>query len=237
MDRNMPLQRLLDVQKVDLRIMDLEAQASSIPRRIHEWDSSLNEQMEELAELKKQAEIYKKEQRALERQLDQKQQELAKFNAQLPLIRTNREYKAILLEVDIVEKDISHLEEKILAKMDEVEKVEENARLKEAELRAAQKKISQEKDKLKQRQRELEDSLKGTRSERKLFTADLDSSLLNQYDRIRNRKGGLALAKIQDESCGACHMALPPQVVNEAIGGKIKTCPSCSRLLYWDEHE
>jgi predicted nucleic acid-binding Zn-ribbon protein len=121
--------------------------------------------------------------------------------------------------------------------MDEVEGTERKAREKEAELKKAQQEIEKEKQRLQQRKKTLEDSIKGTRSERKNVAADLDTSLLSQYDKIRVHKGGLAVATLQDESCGACHMALPPQLVNEVIGGRIKSCPSCSRLLYWEEEQ
>jgi predicted nucleic acid-binding Zn-ribbon protein len=235
MDAKMPIQKLLDVQKVDLMIRDLETEAAAIPRQIKEWDSALNAENEELAELEAEIEEIKKEQRHLERQLDQKQLSLSKYNAQLPMIKTNREYKAILVEIDMVEKEISNIEEKVLMKMDEAERIGARAKKKEAEIRKAKEEIEKEKEMLRQRQKAVEDSLKGTRSQREDFVATVDNSLLSQYDRIRVRKGGVAVARILDESCGSCHMALPPQVVNEVIGGKIKSCPSCSRLLYWDE--
>ncbi len=235
MDEKKPMQKLLDVQKVDLTIQDLETEASAIPRQIHEWDGALNAQKEELVELKKEFEEKKKDQRRVERLVEQKQADLSKLNAKLPLIKTNREYKAILLEVDMVEKEISDLEEEILKKMDEVEVIEAKLKQKDAGIKEEEAKIQAEKEKLQQRQKTLLQSLKGTRSERENLAAGVDSTLLSQYDRIRLHKGGLALARVDDESCGACHMALPPQLVNEVIGGKVKSCPSCSRLLYWDE--
>jgi predicted nucleic acid-binding Zn-ribbon protein len=235
--KKMPIQKLLDVQKIDLKIQGLESEASVIPRQIKEWESSLSSYHHETESLKQEMEERKKEQRQLERQLEQKQNALVKYNTQLPQIKTNREYKAILLEVDTVEKEIADLEEQILQKMDEVEETEKKARAKEAELKKAQQEMEKEKQRLQQRKKTLEESIRGTRSERNNATADLDTSLLTKYDRIRVHKGGLAVAALQDESCGACHMALPPQLVNEVIGGRIKTCPSCSRLLYWEEQE
>lgn len=234
-DEKMPMQKLLDVQKVDLTIQDLETEAAAIPRKIREWDNALGARKEELAELKKEFEEEKKDQRRVERLLEQKQTDLSKLNAKLPLIKTNREYKAILLEVDMVEKEISDLEEEILKKMDEVEVTEAKLKQKEGEIKEEQSKIQAEKEKLGQRQKALLESLKGTRSARENLAAGVESTLLSQYDRIRLHKGGLALARVDDESCGACHMALPPQLVNEVIGGRVKSCPSCSRLLYWVE--
>ena len=231
----MPMQKLLDVQQVDLKIMDLETQTNTIPRKIQEWDHSLQTHKEGLARLKDEAEKYRKEQRHLEHELDAKQTELSKFNAQLPQIKTNREYKAILLEIDVVEKRISDLEEEVLMKMAEVEEIEAKVTAKEAEAKKAQEESEREQERLRQKRKELEQSLEGTRSQRETLVADVDNALMVQYDRIRLRKGGLAITQINDESCGACFMALPPQLVNEVMGGRIKSCPNCSRLLYWNE--
>ncbi len=233
----MPLQKLLDVQRVDLKIQGLETEASNIPRQIKEWESSLDSYTEELRRWKQDTEEKKKEQRQIERLLEQKQVELGKFNTQLPMIKTNREYKAILLEIDSVEKEISDLEEKLLTKMDEVEQVEARMQAKESEFRTARQDIEKEKDRLQERRKALEEFLQGSRSEREGLAADVDSSLMSQYNRIRMHKGGLAIAPLEDEICGACRMTLPPQLVNEVIGGRVKSCPNCSRLLYWFEEQ
>lgn len=234
-DGKMSMRKLLDVQTVDLRIGDLEARMAAIPLQLQDWEKALRGGKEEREELKSAMSEIKKAQRHFERELDQKQIDLSKYNAQLPLIKTNREYKAILVEIDSVEKEISDLEEEVLKKMTEVEDFEKRVSAKEAEVTKAENKAREEKEKLEQKEKELEQLLGSIRSERKSLASDVDKALLARYDRIRIHKGGLALSQINDESCGACHMALPPQVVNEVIGGKIKSCPSCSRLLYWAE--
>ena len=235
MSGEMPMQKLLDVQRVDLRIMGLETEVAEIPTKRIEWDKAVGEKEAELASLEAEIEECKKDLRHLERQLDEKQEDRAKYNSQLPLIKTNREYKAILLEIDAVEKEVSDLEELMIGRMTEVEEIEARAASEAAEVDRAREEAEKEKTKLEQQQRAVEESLEGTRSEREHLAAGIDVSLLSQYNRIRVRKGGLAMARINDESCGACHMLLPPQVVNEVIGGIVKICPSCNRLLYWLE--
>lgn len=231
----MPIQKLLDVQKFDLKIRDMEMETATIPELIKERDKAVDEKKAELAELKEQIEERKKVQRQAERRLEIKQEELAKYNSQLPLLKTNREYKAVLVEIDLVEKEISNCEEEVLIAMDAIEELEAKKREKEEETKKIEEETENEKERLRENQRALEKSLEGTRSERDSLATTVDDTLLGEYDRIRLRKGGLAIALIEDESCGACHMLLPPQVVNEAIGGQIKLCPSCSRLLFWSE--
>ncbi|MDD5756941.1 MAG: C4-type zinc ribbon domain-containing protein [bacterium] len=39
---------------------------------------------------------------------------------------------------------------------------------------------------------------------------------------------------MKNNSCGGCHMTLPPQVVNEVRKlDRLVLCESCSRILFW----
>ena len=231
------MQKLLHVQEVDIKIRDMETEAATIPTEFQKWDRLVSEKKTGLNTAQNEVEECKKALRHLERQLEGKQEELTKYNAQLPMIKTNREYKAILLEIDGVEKEISDIEEHILERMAEIDDVEARAAAEETLVNKVKEEADREKDKLENKRKALEESLDGTRSKREQLASSVDIALLGRYDRIRVQKGGLATARINNESCGACHMLLPPQVVNEVIGGVIKTCPSCNRLLYWMELE
>ena len=227
------MEKLLDVQAVDLQIRDMETEAAAIPAGFKKWERLVAGKKAGLVALQTQVEESKKSLRQCERQLDEKQEDLGKYNGQLPMIKTNREYKAILLEIDGVEKEISDIEESILEYMTETEVIEARVATEQTEVDKAEQEAEREKEKLDQKLKQVEEMLAGTRSERERLAASVDGVLLSQYDRIRIKKGGLATAKINDESCGACHLLLPPQVVNEVIGEAVKVCPSCNRLLYW----
>ena len=229
------MEKLLDVQAVDLHIRDMETEAAAIPAGFKKWEALVAEKKAGLAALQTQVDDSKKALRHFERELEQKQENRVKYDAQLPMIKTNREYKAILLEIDSVEKEISDIEESILERMTETEVIEAKVAAETTEVEKAEQEAQGEKEKLDQRLKQVEEALGVTRSERERLAASVDVVLLSRYDRIRIKKGGLATARINHESCGACHMLLPPQVVNEVIGEAVKVCPSCNRLLYWME--
>ena len=63
---------------------------------------------------------------------------------------------------------------------------------------------------------------------------NVEARLLKQYERILKGLEGLALVPVVHNSCGGCHMELPPQVVNETqLHDKWIVCESCARILYW----
>lgn len=70
--------------------------------------------------------------------------------------------------------------------------------------------------------------------QRESLTTALDSSLLEQYEYLRKRKGGVAVAELQGDICGACHVTVPTGVASAArsAGSELVFCPSCGRVLY-----
>lgn len=61
----------------------------------------------------------------------------------------------------------------------------------------------------------------------------MDAASLQDYERLRQRKAGVAVAAIEGESCGACNVRLPTGVISAARDqDRLTNCPSCGRILY-----
>ena len=61
---------------------------------------------------------------------------------------------------------------------------------------------------------------------------DVDPALLKKYQNIRSRCA-VPMAKVANDQCGGCNMALPTSVVKRvAAGTGIVECENCGRILY-----
>ena len=61
----------------------------------------------------------------------------------------------------------------------------------------------------------------------------MDEASLKEYERLRQRKAGIAVTAIEGESCGACNVKLPTGVISAAKDqGRLANCPSCGRILF-----
>ena len=70
-------------------------------------------------------------------------------------------------------------------------------------------------------------------NERENLSQNIDSKLLEVYERIRKGKGGIAIVKIEDGTCGACYMTIRPQLLIEVKDNdNFVQCESCSRILH-----
>lgn len=69
--------------------------------------------------------------------------------------------------------------------------------------------------------------------QREAAAATIDAASLADYERLRKRKGGIAVTKLENDMCGACYVQVPTGVVSAMRGGnELVVCPSCGRILY-----
>ena len=73
------------------------------------------------------------------------------------------------------------------------------------------------------------------RGERDSLTRDVRPEVLKRYSGIRIRRG-LAVVGVRNGTCQGCNMNIPPQLYNVLQRGtSIETCPSCHRIIYWED--
>jgi len=59
-----------------------------------------------------------------------------------------------------------------------------------------------------------------------------DEAALKRYDALRAKPGGVGIARIEGNSCGACRMTLSSTSIKTAKeGAQMQTCENCGRLL------
>ena len=74
---------------------------------------------------------------------------------------------------------------------------------------------------------------KGIASQRGDLAASLDPDSVQHYEKLRNAKGGLAVAKVVRGLCQACRMSLPTQLQQQVRSGRQTVlCSTCGRILF-----
>lgn len=236
MERNVldELERLVDLQRLDSEIAELEAAAAAIPGQIRAMEEQLLHTKAALDEATAETEKLQKLRRQKERDLEEANREFKKRQSRLYEIKTNQEYSAVLKEIDGLKQKVSTLEEEILVLLDQIDaavkdraKEEEGFRFKEAEyLRDKQQRGGE--------LREIQGRLAKLQGARKGRSKGVEASLLQQYLRLLKIRAGLAVAPASGGSCEGCHVALTPQLYNEVRRNEeILTCERCGRILYW----
>ncbi len=227
------IELLKRLQIVDKEIYDLCEEQEDIPRQIEILKENVGDQTKHVKEADEHLKEVKLSLNKKELALKEREENIKKYDAQLFQVKTNKEYTALQSEISNLKADNSVLEEEIIKMLDEVQNVEndlgeENKRFKKLE------------DECTQKTNELERKLKGNeeklnklKEKKEELAKTVDPIIFSTYERIIKGKSGVALAKVEDESCGMCQMKLLPQTINEILlGKKMVRCENCSRILY-----
>jgi len=172
-------------------------------------------------------------QKEKEGQLAEKEAHIKKLDGQLSLLKTNKEYSAMQQEIASLKADNSLLEEDIIKILDQVEAIEEEVRKERERLKEVEKRTADEEKDLAEREKKHKGSIEQAKKTRDEIINQLPPDIKDQYNLIVSKKQGLALVPIKGENCGACHLLLRPQVINEVqMGERLVTCEACQRILY-----
>ena len=172
--------------------------------------------------------------RQLEKDIEAAQVEERKFQSQLPAVKKNEEYTALLHEIAGAKSRRSDLETGVLERMDDEQKLEgERAALEQA-VKAAEREKADRVGAIEGEEAAERAALGALEARREKQLEGLAPAVRTRYERIRASKGGLAVVAILKGSCGGCFRGQPPQVLQEARRrDRLLTCEGCGRLLVW----
>ena len=230
------LEALLDLQRIDVRILELKRQRDEIPRRQGALQSALGASKGTLDQAKKDLERARLDRRAHEKEIEVVQNEGAKLERQLLDVKTNKEYQAMLHEIELLKNKRSDRETLVLECFEREEALA--AQVKQAEQRVAdeERKLKAGEADLEREGATLDQALHSGRVDRDQVAPRVPAALLSRYDRIAKAKSGVAVAEVRKGACGACFTALTPQAMQEVRRNEsVRVCESCGRILVWVE--
>lgn len=224
---------LIDLQEIDVEMgktrqqrVKCEEQLNAIRadrQRVQDMVESLTAQLDELDG----------ERRQMELALTQERENLGKGEGRLPGIKTQKEYVAVLKEIDTAKKMVKELEEQLAAKTEEIDALSKEKEEKDADLAALVEKEASAQDEIKDELEQLETDLSVRADERKKIFGQIKAPLRKRYDLLCSRREGLAVVEALDGACLGCNMHLPPQLYNSLFRvDEIRACPHCNRLIY-----
>jgi uncharacterized protein len=231
---NDDLTRLIRLQQLETSAEEARRRIADYPARSQALDARLQAARDGLAGVKARVTAAADRRRIEEKEVAAVQTRLAKYKDQLLEVKTNREYTAMLHEIDAAQNDIRTREDRILEIMLETDDL--NAALKkcETELKTADKEVSAERAALDAEVATLKSEIDRTGAERQKLAAEINRGVLSTFEQVAKSRKGVAVAEAKNGHCTICHVRLRPQVFNEIRrNASIIQCDSCQRILYY----
>jgi len=229
---------LLQLQGIDDQIDKFESEKARIPIELRALETELRRYREEFQARADALEELQKERRSKDRQLSVQQTQLEKYKSQLLSVKTNKEYTALGSEIAELEEANSAIEDEILELMISIDEAADEIGLAKDKLKAQEGAYKKKRDEFLSEVKRLDQQIAEWNKKRGGFLGNIDSTLMKKYNNWRKRRGSSLVAVIEGQSCGGCHLRLPPQLINEVRKReRLHTCNSCGRILYWKDEE
>ena len=230
------LEQLILLQKMDNDIAEHRKLLADIPVQIDSGLAELEEKKKVLSNAKEEIENLQKNRKDIELEVQGENDHMAKAKTKLPAVKTNKEYTAILAEVETIKEKVAGLEDKELEIMEILEE-------RQKEIPAIEKKCKEEdshfqeykakKDAELERMKKELDSLLAKRDS---VTYQIDKVMVQRYEKLVKARDGQAVVLLRENVCQGCfQQVLPQMVINVKVGESIQQCSNCMCFLYWEE--
>ncbi len=229
---------LISLQECDSQLVKLSAKKVKLPEKISKMEEKFQLYKESVEQNKRKHDELKGRRAECEAKIKKINDGMVKTKEKLLEVKNNKEYQAMLKEIETSEKTRSDVESQIIVLLDEMDKLsglvkKDEETLKQAEINhQAEKKI-------------IEDDLSAVDEDTVTWTkkrADLQASipadLLLQYEKVKKCNNGVGVIAVWKAVCSGCHMNIPQQLYNELQrSNELLSCPNCNRIMYFNNQE
>ena len=233
MDVRETLQLLVRLQDLERSIAAVNADFAKAPARIAEIDATLEDAKGGLAKTRAKTLDIAKKRRDLESEVATTRTRISRHQDQMMAVKNNEEYRALSKEIAGENAKISQSEDGILDLMEQAEELAKSVKERELALAAEERRVAVEKSDLEAKGRALASERAGYDKERDVTAGALSAEALAQYRRIANLRAGIALSRLNGETCTECRVRVRPQAAMEArLFQRVVCCDVCSRILH-----
>jgi len=177
----------------------------------------------------------------LEGQTRDLSERIEKHRQAMARVTNNKEYSALLIEMNTLKVEKGKLEDETLKHMTRVEEQQAQLAGLETELAERAKLVAVAHKEVEQRRAEVSEELAKVTKQRDEAATKLPPDVWMNFKRLANQHDGEAMAEVIEENarlleytCGGCYMQIPIERLSALISqpSAISACPSCGRLLY-----
>jgi predicted nucleic acid-binding Zn-ribbon protein len=245
---NPQIEKIVELQDAISRLRDAEQRLHGIPDWMRELHDEHVARRAEIDALDEAAQTAAHDRRTAEASTEDAQEKLKKYQQQINRVSTQREYGALLQEIDTVKSQISGFEEQGLAALEKSEQTQKDLESKREGFRELDQRYQTELARWESEKPEIARQAEELRARIAELRAQVPRPQLSLFDRLVDRYPGGALAAVRlierpgrtqrEWHCSACNYRVRPQTVVEIRNsGNMVQCDSCKRVLYLEPEQ
>ena len=229
------IETLINLHKIDKKLFEIVSKRGNFPKIINDLNNNIESLKNSNLEIETRKIEIDKRKVEIDNNVSDFNNKIESLNNQMYKVKTNKEYEALLHEIDHLKIKSSEEKNEIIffdTELDEITAV----------LEKNNNDLNTDNDKLIDTEKKLNNANSEIITEEKNLINDKDNILkqlsdddINLYDEKKNEYD-LAFAMVSRKSCANCFSGLPPQLfINVTERNKLEVCPSCNIFLYIDD--
>jgi predicted nucleic acid-binding Zn-ribbon protein len=237
------LDGLVKLQSVENRLRAEKLKLTRCRRNVVIQENLIRSLQSALEAKKEEVQLTRVQFDRLELELKTRDETVAKLRASLNSAKTNKEYAAVLTQLNTTKADSSKIESQSLELLKDIE-------ADETECNDIQKQIDEQKETLEQTRKESEElatkyqvGIDEIQKEWNELAKTIPDDAIDLFSRVAETYDGQAVAEIEEQddrkglfSCGGCFMGITAESVNMLMTkDDIIRCPNCTRILVLGE--
>jgi predicted nucleic acid-binding Zn-ribbon protein len=231
------------------RLQEVELQISEIQKKIDRKQGVVKRQEQRIADHEAKMRAWQTAIRTDQMEADRfdlevkaNEGQIAKLRQALNNAKTNKEYSAILTQLNTTKADNSKVEEKVLAIFKQIEGKRKELAALQAERDKETIKLQEAKAALRDIEEKSGDKLAQLARDRDAAASAVPGKALDTFNRVARKLDGEAMAQVirthpkrEEYACQGCNMSITIEQVNNILSrDDAVLCNTCGRILYYE---
>ena len=227
---------LIELHQVEKRLLDINNSRGDLPSKIDVVKGKIDNLVNDNSNYATRLSEIEKRKTLLNNEISDLENKTSTLNEQMYKVKSNREYEALLSEIDHLNNENLNFINELDEFDSEIKTINSSMTENNENLDLLNKELSKKETQLSDTNAEFEKEEKQLEKEKDLFIKNLSEvaeSLIDTYNSKKEEYDGLAFSEISRGCCGNCYSQLPPQLMIDAKDRvQLVSCPSCNILLY-----
>lgn len=236
------LNGLVKLQSIENRLRAVKSKLSRCRRSVIFQENQVRAMQSELEAKQEEIKLTKVQCDRLELELKSREEDVAKFRTALNSAKSNKEYSAILTQINTSKADNSKIETQVLDLFKIIEADQQQCDEIREKIAAQKEKLEQIRKESESKALDYEQEVAKVEAEWNEAAKELPAEMLEVFKRVADTYDGEALAFIEKQdngdiySCGGCFMGLRLEIVNQLMTkDDLIRCPNCTRIVVLNE--
>lgn len=235
LDAKGQLERLLRIQELSILIREAEEIVAGAPGRIEQIEEQFRERNAEYVAIRDQYNELELDRATRSEELSVLEEAREKYKADLMEVKNQREYAAMLKEIDNVKAEIDAHEEAILRDMEAIETLKGDLATHEEHIKQEREKVQTESLEVNAAAAEASGKIGALCAKRDAIDVELPQRIRSRVKMLEEGRHGIFLTKVDNATCMSCFVRIRPQAFQEVRTMiAVHTCSNCRRFMYYE---